>query len=323
MANEWTGSSTNTYNYWFADTSNYPGYLGVNSKLVVSTSQYPKQSLNGDNPYGIAVGVRTSDTLQNAIGISSCSVNDRNGMSSTNYVWGLICEIQHSATGLNGSCGIELALKNTSGINNVTNPYTLTTNAVIGILIASGGDPAFGGAANAPVDVGIIFSSGPNFAVGALNSGIQFRSGSLMSSNGWEAISFAVNHTLRWYEPSGGKSGEITCSNGTPSTSTKINIGSSSIALQNNSGSSMFNVVGTATSYTRLQVQTNSSLQDNIILASLGATGTDVDFAITPQNSVGNGRVRFGTYVNTPSAVTGYIEIKDIAGNIRKLAVIS
>ena len=219
--------------------------------------------------------------------------------------------------------GIELALKNTSGINNVTNPYTLTTNAVSGILIASGGDPAFGGAANAPVDVGIIFSSGPNFAVGALNSGIQFRSGSLMSSNGWEAISFAVNHTLRWYEPSGGKSGEITCSNGTPSTSTKINIGSSSIALQNNSGSSMFNVVGTATSYTRLQVQTNSFLQDNIILASLGATGTDVDFAITPQNSAGNGRVRFGTYVNTPSAVTGYIEIKDIAGNIRKLAVIS
>lgn len=56
---------------------------------------------------------------------------------------------------------------------------------------------------------------------------------------------------------------------------------------------------------------------------TVGATGTDaaVDLQFLPK---GAGRVRFGTLTaNADAAITGYIEIKDQAGNTRKLAVIS
>jgi hypothetical protein len=44
------------------------------------------------------------------------------------------------------------------------------------------------------------------------------------------------------------------------------------------------------------------------------------DIALTPQ---GTGNVRFGTYTGTISAITGYIEIKDSGGTIRRLAVVA
>lgn len=55
-------------------------------------------------------------------------------------------------------------------------------------------------------------------------------------------------------------------------------------------------------------------------LVSRGAD-TNVDLALTPK---GTGQVRFGTLTATVDVpITGYIEVKDAAGTIRKLAVIS
>lgn len=50
-------------------------------------------------------------------------------------------------------------------------------------------------------------------------------------------------------------------------------------------------------------------------------SASDIDLRLIPQ---GSGRVRFGTHVTTADvAITGFIEVKDINGTIRKLAVIS
>lgn len=56
--------------------------------------------------------------------------------------------------------------------------------------------------------------------------------------------------------------------------------------------------------------------------ATLGAAGasTNIDIEFTPK---GTGRLRFGSYVATPGATTGYIEVKDSGGTLRKLAVIA
>ena len=41
-------------------------------------------------------------------------------------------------------------------------------------------------------------------------------------------------------------------------------------------------------------------------------------------NPIGTGKVRFGTHAATSdTAVSGYIEIKDAGGTVRKLAIIS
>lgn len=57
-------------------------------------------------------------------------------------------------------------------------------------------------------------------------------------------------------------------------------------------------------------------------IAELYAAGPaeNIDLRLTPK---GTGRVRIGTYVDTPGSITGYIEVRDASGNVRKLAVIS
>ena len=56
------------------------------------------------------------------------------------------------------------------------------------------------------------------------------------------------------------------------------------------------------------------------ILISARGSDTDIDVAIVPK---GAGRLRVGAFVADPGlSVTGYIEIKDIGGTVRKLAVV-
>jgi hypothetical protein len=56
------------------------------------------------------------------------------------------------------------------------------------------------------------------------------------------------------------------------------------------------------------------------VFASIGSD-TNIDLNLTPK---GTGKVRFGTHTGTAdTAVSGYIEIKDSSGTIRKLAVIT
>jgi len=55
------------------------------------------------------------------------------------------------------------------------------------------------------------------------------------------------------------------------------------------------------------------------IISSIG-DAANLDLNLVPK---GTGRIKMGTYVNTPLAITGYIEIKDASGNLRKLAVVN
>jgi hypothetical protein len=62
---------------------------------------------------------------------------------------------------------------------------------------------------------------------------------------------------------------------------------------------------------------TGSSAGNTPSLAVLGSD-TDIDLALTPK---GTGNVRFGTYTGTILTPTGYVEIKDSGGTIRRLLV--
>ena len=72
--------------------------------------------------------------------------------------------------------------------------------------------------------------------------------------------------------------------------------------------------------YTRLALKTASGVH-TLETESAGSGDADIDLALTPK---GTGRVRYGTHAAVVAeVVTGYIEIKDAAGTVRKLAVIS
>ena len=93
----------------------------------------------------------------------------------------------------------------------------------------------------------------------------------------------------------------------------------------------VFQTRGTGTPRVALQLIDSGSasvnfmqIQSNIAGAapnvSCLGTDTNIDLALTPK---GTGNVRFGTYTGTISAITGYIEIKDAGGTIRRLAVVA
>jgi hypothetical protein len=82
---------------------------------------------------------------------------------------------------------------------------------------------------------------------------------------------------------------------------------------------SQFVVTHTASAVNYLQV-TGGATGGETIISSQGSD-TNIDLALTPK---GTGKVRFGTHTGTADvAITGYIEVKDSAGNVRKLAVIT
>lgn len=67
-------------------------------------------------------------------------------------------------------------------------------------------------------------------------------------------------------------------------------------------------------------VQVTGAATGGVPTISAQGTDTNIDLALTPK---GTGRVRFGTYTATISAITGYIEIKDAGGTVRRLAVVA
>jgi hypothetical protein len=75
-----------------------------------------------------------------------------------------------------------------------------------------------------------------------------------------------------------------------------------------------------ASNYTRGRVAAASGIV-TIAGESAGTGATDIDIALTPK---GTGRVRYGTHAAIAAeTVTGYIEIKDAGGTVRKIAVVS
>lgn len=311
MANKWDGSlANNTGSHWFADTSNFPGYLGVNGKIVVSTST--DTATGFDNPYGICAGVRSSDAGDSVIGFGSCVINDK----STENGWGFIAEIERR-TGAVGTYGLEVAAKN-KGSNVVATPNDVY-GGIYGLWCAGGGDPAFGGAPTAPSTAGVVILKGSH-ATGSWNTGIMFAHDAL--TNG-EAIALSSRssptpHGIRWYNDSQ-ITGDIFCSNVTNGTRTRIEIAASTIGFLNNAGLPFFIAVSNATSATRVQI--NSTSASALHIDAVGASGSDIDVSLRPQNS---GNVRFGTHTATSdTAISGFITIKDSSGNSRKLAVIT
>jgi len=75
-----------------------------------------------------------------------------------------------------------------------------------------------------------------------------------------------------------------------------------------------------SSNYTRLAFKTASGVH-TIETESAGTGEPNIDLALVPK---GTGAVRFGTHAALAGeTVTGYVTIKDTAGNTRKLAVVS
>lgn len=79
-----------------------------------------------------------------------------------------------------------------------------------------------------------------------------------------------------------------------------------------------FSVSRTASAVNNLNI-TGAAAGSAPVLSVVGSD-TNIDLTLTPK---GTGYVQFGTHTATALTISGYIEIKDSAGNVRKLAVVT
>lgn len=288
-----------------------PSYIAYNSTLNV---------IAGPSQYAIGASAKGSDLAgAGVIGVGSAIVNDK----PSGRGWCFIGEIQHE-DGAFVTNGMEIAAKNKSTDNFTYRPYSASFG-VFGTRYVAGGDNAFGGNAVNPSTAAVIVIKNETSGFG-WNSGIVFSSDSLEGTDGSAtstgeaaAITMARKHNIEWYAPDGGRGAWIT-SNVTDSTNNIkqqfINNGANFIG-SNGRQLVRFEHTSNAVNYLKMA---NSATGLGPALSSEG-DDANIDLRLTPK---GSGLLRFGAHQSIASeVVTGFIEIKDSSGNIRKVAVVS
>lgn len=172
----------------------------------------------------------------------------------------------------------------------------------------------------------------PALSVQGSDANIQFAASSKGTAalnfftNAFGQQQFAIAHTasaVNYLQVVGNVtgSGPVLSSQGSD---TNINIGyvtkgTGLHAFATNITAVQFQIAHTASAVNYLQVTGAATGVAPVVTAA--GSDTNIDLALTPK---GTGNVRFGTLTATSDvAITGYIEIKDSAGNVRKLAVIT
>jgi len=124
---------------------------------------------------------------------------------------------------------------------------------------------------------------------------------------------------INWHDAFGNINATIRAANNTPNTKTRLSFFSNGFNFLNNADNSCFLVSTSATGVNRIQVLGTDTGTPPQITAEGSDANIDLDL-----RSKGTGRIRMGTHVaNADAPISGYIEIKDTSGSIRKLAVIS
>jgi hypothetical protein len=165
-------------------------------------------------------------------------------------------------------------------------------------------------------------------SAGSQSRNIRYRSGSgashLFETGTYGNLQASVSHTasaVNWIQLTGSATG------GRPLVSvqgsdTNINLGvlakgSGVVYLQSGLGASLeASATGNANYFSMVGTAAGTAP-----VLSVKGSDTNIDITFTPK---GTGNVRFGTHTGTAdTAISGYIEIKDSGGTIRKLAVIT
>jgi hypothetical protein len=222
--------------------------------------------------------------------------------------------------------GIEVAVKN-KGSNVTPSPYNRNGWGSVGIWFPAGGDSSYNGVNSNPCSSAIMIGRGDDHGNSALpmswNRGIIFNSDSITGTNGVTgtgvAIDMAKGHTIRWSTPSGDVG--VGIYSDVDNTLQKQGIVFKNQQIWFTGGSGGINAI--------IGENTGSENQVRLIAEGSGtspsiqANGNDVnvDLRLNPK---GNGVLQYGFHIaNADAPITGYITIKDAAGNVRKLAVIS
>lgn len=281
------------------------------------------------NSYGYSnLGVGTfgsisNNSLQDTIGVASFAINNNSSTNGKNAYGGYF-EAQRIGSDSGSAVGIEVDVMSTFSGSEVK-PTPFQQSRTIGIILASGngigGQTPWG--MNKNTGEAIQISSNPT----SFKAGIVFGNTSIEGTDGYtgtgNAISMARGHKISWYCPGGSRESLIISSEVSDTSYTNKIFATESggfplIAFQKQ-GSSIYNylLLRDNGGDSHITIQTGNP-QANV---QTEGSSADINLALIPK---GAGRLKFGTHVATTDVpITGYIEILDSSGNLRKLAVIS
>ena len=294
-------SGPGRYNFYAAGTADnyFAGKVGVgmvpSNQLDVSASTY------------CAVGV-TSGAVQCQIAANASGSVDVRAVSNHALIL-----YSNNTTRLSISSAGTISIGATAGSESLrVNPTASAVNYVSVQGSVTGGAPIIS-ATGSDTNIGLLYSS----------KGVGVQS---FYSNNFANLQFNIAHTasaVNYLQVTGGAAGGNAFLTAQGS-DTNVNIyygakGSGIHYFVTGGGAGQFAVTHTASAVNYLQV-TGGATNQAPSFTSVGSD-TNIDLALSPK---GTGNVRFGTLTaNADAPITGYIEIKDSAGNIRKLAVIA
>lgn len=220
--------------------------------------------------------------------------------------------------------GLEISVKN-KGANATSNPYSINF-ASTGIWMPAGGDASYNGVNANPCTTAIMIGRGDDQGNPALpmtwNKGIIFNANGITGTDGVTgtgiAIEMAKGHIVNWAISTGQAGASIRSDVDTYASRQGIIFANDQI--QFTTGGSFTALIGKG-SGTDNQVRIFSSVAGSAPQIQAGGSDTNIDLQLVPK---GTGYIQFGNRTGTGDApITGYIEIKDNGGIVRKLAVIS
>lgn len=281
-------------------------------------------SLSTYGQFGGVFASRTSgQDLHNygtaAIGVVGIANNDRT--NGNGLAWGGYFEANRQAmvpAGAGTTYGVEVAVKNNNG-DVVNGPYNrFPGGATVGVWLAGGGDPSYGGAGANPATAAVVIGKNGS----TWNKGIVFDAAGITGTDGATgtgvAVSMAKGHVLEWQTPSSAQGATIRSD--VTDTTKRTGLLFNNDQMWATAGGNLIGTIekgGSTASYLRL-ISGGGGTPAQIKATS---SETDADIYLNPQ---GSGAVRFGFHTASADApIAGYIVIKDASGTLRKLAVIA
>ena len=277
--------------------------------------------------YGIAISglARSSQgggTLGEAhIGVSAMTYNDFVGGSSG--TWGFYSTNVRLSTATGPTQGMEIDVANLGAVQQIFPSQLPYTNLTVALWLATGGEiteVAGNTAGSVSAAIGIVRNDAQNRTTCNFEKGIVFDSRALEGTTGTSgagiAIAFSSCHYMNWYNTSNSLTSSIGSEVQTAANGQRMAFTDSGVLFTDIVGNSnQFQIYTTANAANRLAVA--ASVSGSTPSISAVGSDTNIDVSLFPK---GTGLVRYGTYTSTGDvACNGYIEIKDAAGNVRKL----
>ncbi|MBW9102962.1 beta strand repeat-containing protein [Paraburkholderia phenoliruptrix] len=278
--------------YGYIQTSQFAVLNGAASQDSMTTAVFAARNFG-----------RTDGNGQ-AIAVTGMGVNNATSGGSNNQAWAAYFEAfrDTGTAGNGGAYGAEIDTMNfVGGTQPVTDPYSQSSDQVVGLQMASGG--GFPGTLY-PTTVGLNFQNNNS----TYDKGIVFGSNSITGASGTSGTGIAIalgrGHQLQWYGAAATPTSSITGQGSTSAGGVGQVFGDSQVQWLNASGIPLLNVEGVSNATNYIQT-TNATSGNGPILQAIGADA-NVMLNLSGQGTGG---------VQVTSAATGSAALRVSAPN--------